>query len=64
MDMREQSVHDAEERCPYLTDEVARMPLRWQMRSLSSEELVQRSRLAIGASAGCLSHTVPELLSL
>ena len=39
MDMREQLVHDAEERCPYLTDEVARMPLRWQMRSLSGDEL-------------------------
>ena len=37
--MREQLVHDAEERCPYLTDEVARMPLRWQMRSLSGDEL-------------------------
>ena len=37
--MREQLVHDAEEQCPYLTDEVARMPLRWQMRSLSGDEL-------------------------
>jgi arginine-tRNA-protein transferase len=39
MDLREQLVHDAEEDCPYLTGQVARMPLRWQMRSLSGEEL-------------------------
>jgi arginine-tRNA-protein transferase len=39
MDMREQLVHDAEEQCPYLPDQVARMPLRWQMRALSGEEL-------------------------
>jgi len=39
MDLREQLVHDAEESCPYLTEQVARMPLRWQMRSLSGEEL-------------------------
>ena len=39
MDLREQLVHDSEENCPYLTEEVARMPLRWQMRSLSGEEL-------------------------
>ena len=39
MKLREQLVHDATEACPYLEDEVARMPLRWQMRSLSGEEL-------------------------
>jgi len=39
MDLREQLVHDAEEQCPYLPEQVARMPLRWQMRSLSGEEL-------------------------
>ncbi len=38
MDIREQLVHDAEERCPYLEGHVARMPLRWQMRGLSGEE--------------------------
>lgn len=39
MELREQLVHDAEEECPYLDDQVARMPLRWQMRTLSGEEL-------------------------
>jgi len=39
MDKREQLVHDAEEDCPYLNGQVARMPLRWQMRGLSGEEL-------------------------
>jgi arginyl-tRNA--protein-N-Asp/Glu arginylyltransferase len=39
MELREQLVHDATEACPYLGDEVARMPLRWQMRGLSGEEL-------------------------
>ena len=34
MELREQLVHDAEEECPYLDDQVARMPLRWQMRPL------------------------------
>ncbi len=39
MELREQLVHDAIEDCPYLDNQVARMPLRWQMRSLSGEEL-------------------------
>ena len=39
MEFREQLVHDALEDCPYLDDQQARMPLRWQMRSLSGEEL-------------------------
>jgi arginine-tRNA-protein transferase len=39
MDLREQVVHDEEEACPYREGEVARMPLRWQLRSLSPEEV-------------------------
>jgi arginyl-tRNA--protein-N-Asp/Glu arginylyltransferase len=39
MEFREQLVHDALEDCPYLDDQQARMPLRWQMRSLTGEEL-------------------------
>ena len=39
MELREQLVHDAVEDCPYLDNQSARMPLRWQMRSLSGQEL-------------------------
>jgi arginyl-tRNA--protein-N-Asp/Glu arginylyltransferase len=39
MDLREQVVHDEEEACPYREGQVARMPLRWQLRSLSPEEM-------------------------
>jgi arginyl-tRNA--protein-N-Asp/Glu arginylyltransferase len=39
MEMRERLVHDATESCPYIDGETARMPLRWQMRNLSGEEL-------------------------
>jgi len=39
MELREQLVHDQPEDCPYLEDRTARMPLRWQLRGLSGEEL-------------------------
>jgi arginyl-tRNA--protein-N-Asp/Glu arginylyltransferase len=39
MEIREQLVHDELEPCPYLDGPMARMPLRWQLRSLSGEEL-------------------------
>ena len=39
MGLREQVVHDEVEPCPYLEGQEARMPLRWQLRSLSPEEV-------------------------
>ena len=39
MELREQLVHDQPEDCPYLEGRTARMPLRWQLRALSGEEL-------------------------
>jgi len=39
MELREQLVHDEQESCPYLEGQVARMPLRWQLRGLSGQEL-------------------------
>jgi arginyl-tRNA--protein-N-Asp/Glu arginylyltransferase len=39
MELREQLVHDELEACPYLEGRMARMPLRWQLRTLSGEEL-------------------------
>lgn len=41
MGLREQVVHDEEEACPYREGQVARMPLRWQLRTLSPEEVDQ-----------------------
>ena len=39
MGLREQVVHDEVEPCPYIDGQEARMPLRWQLRSLSPEEV-------------------------
>ena len=38
MQVREQIVHDEVEPCPYLPDRMARMPLRWQFRSMDPAE--------------------------
>jgi arginyl-tRNA--protein-N-Asp/Glu arginylyltransferase len=46
MERREKVVHEDTEPCPYLPGEVARLPLRWQLRPLNAEEL-DRS-LALG----------------
>ncbi|MBI1817298.1 MAG: arginyltransferase [Deltaproteobacteria bacterium] len=41
---REQVVHDGPLRCPYLPNEIARLPLRLPARALSHEEFAQRLR--------------------
>ena len=43
---REQLVHDELEPCPYLDGQVARLPLRWQLRDLDGDELDEA--LALG----------------